>query len=506
MEVAEIPPDTVMAIDQGTTGTTVMLIDASGRVLHRAYRGLKQHYPKAGWVEHDPEEILDGVVEAAEEVLAQARVIPKAIGIANQRETVIVWDRCTGKPVYPAIVWQCRRTAGMCDQLRRDGVEPELKAKTGLLVDPYFSATKLTWLLRHVPGLAQRARNGELLAGTVDSWLAWHLTGRHVTDCSNASRTLLFNLSSLDWDDELLKLFGLPHCMLPEVVDTSGVVGVTRQLGGISSGLPVAALVGDQQAALFGQACFRPGMAKNTYGTGAFILINTGNHPQQSERGLLTTLGWRYNGLVTYCLEGSVFIAGAAVQWLRDGLGIISSAGETEHLASAVADSGGVVFVPAFAGLGAPYWDPLARGTIVGITGGTRKNHLARAVLESIAHQSQDVLECMAENSVELSVLRVDGGAAQNGFLLQMQADISGLEVHRPVVTETTAFGAGMLAGLATGVWGSVEELERVWRVDAVFRPTWTEDERKAVRTTWARAVERARCWDLSEYHPAEPT
>jgi glycerol kinase len=494
-----MPQDTVLAVDQGTTGTTVLLFDVTGRVLSRAYRQVTQYYPQAGWVEHDAGEILAGVAGAIGEVLAGAESLPKAIGIANQRETVVVWERDSGHPVHPAIVWQCRRTAPYCDRLRRRGVEEELTAKTGLLLDPYFSATKLAWLLAEVPGLARRAQAGELLAGTIDTWLTWHLTGRHATDCSNASRTMLFNIHRLDWDEELLALFGIPRCLLPEVVDTSGMVGLTRRVGGIPPGLPVSALVGDQQAALFGQACFRRGMAKNTYGTGAFILINTGEVAERPRAGLLTTVGWRKNGAVTYCLEGSVFIAGAAVQWLRDSLRIIASAAETEELALAVKDTGGVVFVPAFVGLGTPYWDPLARGTIVGITQGTRREHIVRACLEAIAHQSQDVLDCMAAQSVRPSMLRVDGGAARNGALLQMQANLSGLEVHRPAVVETTALGAAMLAGLAVGVWSGEAQLEQVWQADAQYRPTWGEAERLKARCMWERAVERSRFWA----HPA---
>lgn len=486
---------TVLAIDQGTTGTTVMLFNAKGKVLDRAYREVTQHFPQPGWVEHDAAEILAGAYDAVTEVLSRSGRVPAAIGITNQRETIVVWDKATGKPVHRAIVWQCRRTAADCLALKEKGYEPVVRAKTGLVLDPYFSGTKLAWLLREIPGLAQQAARGEVLAGTMDAWLAWNLTGQHVTDCSNAARTQLFNLRTLDWDDELLGMFGVPRAMLPKVVDTSGMVGSTKGGNGLPAGIPVAAMVGDQQAALFGQACFRRGMAKNTYGTGAFVLLNTGNQPVFSDRGLLTTVAWRIGDKAVYCLEGSVFIAGAAVQWLRDGLGIISSARDTAAMAASVPDTGGVAFVPAFVGLGTPYWDAGARGTIVGLTRGTRREHLVRACLEAIAQQSQDVLECMAQDAVAPSLLRVDGGAAANDVLMQMQADISGVEVHRPVVAETTALGAAMLAGLAVGVWNSEAELAKVWQPDKVFQTQWDDNQRQTARQLWARAVERARSW-----------
>ncbi len=370
-----------------------------------------------------------------------------------------------------------------------------MRARTGLLLDPYFSATKLAWLLHNVSGLAARVRAGEVLAGTMDTWLAWNLTGRHVTDCSNAARTSLFNLATRAWDRELTRLFNVPEAVLPEIVDTSGVVGKTRAGGRLPAGIPVAALVGDQQAALFGQACFRRGMAKNTYGTGSFLLINTGEEIVHSDQGLLTTVGWRRNAQTVYCLEGSVFIAGAAVQWLRDELGIIDSAAEIETLAASVPDSGGVAFVPAFVGLGTPYWDPTARGAILGITRGSGRAHLARACLEALAHQSQDVLDCMEQEGVQPLVLRADGGAAANDLLLQIQADLSGLEVHRPAVIETTAWGAAMLAGLAVGLWADESELEQVWQINGLFRPQWNAATRTAARAFWARAVERCRGW-----------
>ena len=486
---------TVMAIDQGTTETKVVLFNDAGQILARARRAVTQHYPQPGWVEHDPAEILNGALDAAAEVITQSGTVPAAIGITNQRETIIVWDKRTGEPLYNAIVWQCRRTADTCGRLKAEGAEAVARARSGLLLDPYFSATKLAWLFQNVPGLASRARAGEVLAGTVDTWLAWNLTGRHVTDCSNAARTSLFNLATLSWDRELTRLFNVPEVVLPEIVDTCGVVGKTRALGSLPAGIPVAALIGDQQAALFGQACFRRGMAKNTYGTGSFLLINTGGEIVHSDQGLLTTVGWRRGGQTVYCLEGSVFIAGAAVQWLRDELGIIKSAAEIEALAASVPDSGGVAFVPAFVGLGTPYWDPTARGAIVGLTRGTGRAHLARACLEALAHQSQDVLECMEQEGVQPLVLRADGGAAANNLLLQIQADLSGLEVHRPAVIETTAWGAAMLAGLAVGVWTGEDELEQVWRIDRIFRPQWDAATRAEARAFWSRAVERCRHW-----------
>jgi glycerol kinase len=486
---------TVLAIDQGTTETKVVLFNDAGQILARASREVTQYFPRPGWVEHDPAEILSGALDAAAEVIAQSGTVPAAIGITNQRETIVVWDKHTGEPLHRAIVWQCRRTAEICDRLRADGAEALVRARTGLLLDPYFSATKLAWLLHNVSGLAARVRAGEVLAGTMDTWLAWNLTGRHVTDCSNAARTSLFNLATRAWDRELTRLFNVPEAVLPEIVDTSGVVGKTRAGGRLPAGIPVAALVGDQQAALFGQACFRRGMAKNTYGTGSFLLINTGEEIVHSDQGLLTTVGWRRNAQTVYCLEGSVFIAGAAVQWLRDELGIIDSAAEIETLAASVPDSGGVAFVPAFVGLGTPYWDPTARGAILGITRGSGRAHLARACLEALAHQSQDVLDCMEQEGVQPLVLRADGGAAANDLLLQIQADLSGLEVHRPAVIETTAWGAAMLAGLAVGLWADESELEQVWQINGLFRPQWNAATRTAARAFWARAVERCRGW-----------
>jgi glycerol kinase len=486
---------TVLAIDQGTSGTTVILFNAKGQVLDRAYREVRQYYPQSGWVEHDAQDILAGVIDAASEVLQRTGLVPDAIGITNQRETVVFWDRSTGIPLHKAIVWQCRRTASDCDLLRAQGREPAVRAKTGLVLDPYFSATKMAWLLREQPELALLAERGELLAGTIDTWLVWNLTGNHVTDCSNAARTMLLNIHTLTWDPDLLRMFAIPPQILPKVVDTSGVCGYTQAMGAIPAGIPVAALVGDQQAALFGQACFERGMAKCTYGTGAFVLLNTGEKPVFSNKGLLTTVAWRVNGSTVYCLEGSVFIAGAAVQWLRDGLGIIDSAAETAELAASVPDTGGVTFVPAFVGLGTPYWDPSARGLIGGLTRGTTRAHIARACLEAIAQQSQDVLECMAQDAVPPSLLRVDGGAAANPVLLQMQANFSGIEVHRPTTTETTALGAAMLAGLGVGLWKDLAELQAVWLCDAVVKPDWDHQQRALARERWHKAVDRSRQW-----------
>jgi glycerol kinase len=486
---------TILAIDQGTSGTTVILFDANGRILDRAYREVRQYYPESGWVEHDAQDILIGVIEAASEVLRRTGLVPDAIGITNQRETVVVWDKSTGNPLHKAIVWQCRRTARDCDLLRAQGKEPTIRAKTGLVLDPYFSATKIAWLLREEPELALLAERGELLVGTIDSWLAWNLTGNHVTDCSNAARTMLLNIHTLSWDPDLLRMFAIPAQILPKVVDTAGICGYTKQLDAIPAGIPVAALVGDQQAALFGQACFDRGMAKCTYGTGAFLLLNTGEKPVFSNKGLLTTVAWRINGKTVYCLEGSVFVAGAAVQWLRDGLGIIASAGETAALAASVQDTGGVKFVPAFVGLGTPYWDASARGLIGGITRGTTRAHIVRACLEAIAQQSQDVLECMAQDAVPPRLLRVDGGAAANPVLLQMQADLSGIEVHRPMITETTALGAAMLAGMGVKVWRDLAELQAVWQCDTVVEPSWDGQQRAAAREQWRKAVDRARHW-----------
>lgn len=490
----------VLALDQGTTSSRAILFDGAGQPVASAQREFPQLFPRPGWVEHDPSAIWESQETAAREAMNKAGVPPReiaGIGITNQRETTLVWDRRTGTPVHNAIVWQDRRTARQCSRLLEEGLEPGIREKTGLLLDPYFSATKISWILENVPGARQRAEAGELAFGTVDSWLVWNLTGGrlHVTDVTNASRTLLFNIRTGDWDGELLDIFGVPRAMLPEVRDSSGIVGESS-VSGLGAGLPVAAIAGDQQAALFGQACQEPGMVKNTYGTGCFLVMNTGNAPRDSSNRLLTSPAWRIGGRTGYALEGSVFVAGAAVQWLRDGLGLIRSASEIEALAASVPDSGGVFFVPAFAGLGAPHWDPVARGTIVGLTRGTTAAHIARAALESIAFQSSDVADAIAEDAgLELSEFRVDGGAAVNSLLMQFQADLLGVPVVRPRVTETTALGAAFLAGLALGVWKDQREIATHWEAERVFEPKRSRGEVAEARALWRRALDRSREW-----------
>ena len=467
----------------------------------RGYAELPQHYPKPGWVEHDPEEIWSTVEQAAAAALAEAHVSGAdvaAVGITNQRETTIVWDRKTGAPIHPAIVWQCRRTAPFCERLRADGLESRVRERTGLVLDAYFSGTKIRWLLDEVPGARPRAEAGELAFGTVDSWLLWKLTGRrvHATDVTNASRTLCLDLRTGDWDDEMLKMLGVPRPLLPVVRPSAGVFGETRGLGWLPDGVPITGVAGDQQAALFGQACYAPGDAKNTYGTGCFLLLNTGDAPVASRHGLLTTIAWRLDGRITYALEGSVFIAGAAIQWLRDGLGVIRTAAESQRLAESVPDTGGVYLVPAFVGLGAPYWDMRARGTIVGLTRGTTAAHLTRAALEAIAYQSRDVLEAMtADAGLAPRRLRVDGGAATNDFLCQFQADILDVPVVRPVVTETTGLGAAYLAGVGAGLWRSLHALAARATIERTFDPAMDPATRERRYEGWRRAVERARDW-----------
>jgi glycerol kinase len=460
---------------------------------------LPQRYPRPGWVEHDPEQIWATTVEAAQSALASAGATGNdvaAIGITNQRETTIVWDRATGRPIHHAIVWQCRRTASLCDELKAAGLEPAVRQRTGLVLDAYFSGTKIRWLLDHVPDARRRAEDGTLVFGTVDAWLVWKLTGgrTHATDVTNASRTMLLNLDTVDWDDDMLKSLGVPRAMLPRLVPSSGVVGGTADLGWLPPGVPIAGLAGDQHAALFGQACYTRGAAKNTYGTGCFLLLNTGTTPVRSREGLLTTLAWKIAGTTTYALEGSVFVAGAAIQWLRDGLGLIAHASDSEALATMVPDTGGVYFVPAFVGLGAPYWDMYARGTIVGLTRGTTRAHLVRAALEAIAYQSRDVLEAMTRDAgVAVDALRVDGGATANDFLCQFQADVMGVTVLRPAVIETTALGAAYLAGLGVGMWASLEALAGRWTVERTFTPAMDPTRRDALYGGWRRAVDRAR-------------
>lgn len=489
-------PSHILAIDQGTTGSTGMVFDASGRVRGRGYSEFRQYYPRPGWVEHDPEEIWRVTQRVVGAALRAARLKAKdvaAIGITNQRETTVLWDRKTGKPVHRAIVWQDRRTAPRCEALRAEGAEALIRAKTGLVTDPYFSGTKLEWLFDHLKTARQQAQR--LAFGTIDSWLIWKLTGgqTHATDFTNASRTLLFNIHDRAWDQELLHLLHVPAEVLPRVVPSAGVVGATdaRVFG---AEVPIAGIAGDQQAALFGQACFRPGLAKNTYGTGCFLLMYTGDHAVDSHRGLLTTMACAPNGQPAYAVEGSIFIAGAAVQWLRDGLALIKHAKDSEALARQVDSTLGVYLVPAFVGLGAPYWDAAARGALVGLTRGVTRAHVARATLESLAYQTRDVVDTMvAESGRPLTGLRVDGGAAANNLLMQFQADILGVAVDRPKVIETTALGAALLAGLGVGLWKSEEELERVRRPDRVFRPRMAPEQREALYQGWRRAVAAVR-------------
>ncbi|MCC6748598.1 MAG: glycerol kinase GlpK [Deltaproteobacteria bacterium] len=488
----------VLSIDQGTTGTTVMVLDDAIRVVAKANREFPQSYPRPGWVEHDPEAIWGSVLEATQAALAAAQLDPHriaGIGITNQRETSILWDRATGKAAHPAIVWQDRRTADLCAELKRAGLEELYRDRTGLVLDPYFSGTKVRWLLDEVPGLRARAEAGALCFGTVDSYLVWRLTGgaAHVTDPSNASRTLLYDIHRLAWSEELLAPLRVPRQVLPEVRSSSERYGATRGVPGLPDGIPVAGLAGDQQAALFGQACYAPGDAKCTYGTGAFLLLNTGSRPVAPKSGVLATVAWQLGGKTTYALEGSAFIAGAAVQWLRDGLGIIASASEIEELARQVPDSGGVTFVPALVGLGAPHWRPEARGIIVGLTRGTTRAHLARATLEGIALQICDLVQAMSEGAGQaVGSFRVDGGAAANNLLMQLQADLLGLPIVRPQVIETTALGAAFLAGLATGVWSDASAIAKAWQPEATFRPNLSATDRAALRQRWARAVEHA--------------
>jgi glycerol kinase len=489
----------ILALDQGTTSSRAILFDHAGKALAKAQQEFRQIFPKPGWVEHDPEEIWQSQSAVASEVLQKAGISAEdvaAIGITNQRETTILWDRKTGRPVHNAIVWQDRRTAGFCDRLKEDGHARAVQERTGLVIDAYFSANKLRWLLNNVPRARERAERGELAFGTIDSWLVWKLTGgaRHVTDVSNASRTMLFNLRTLQWDDELLKLFNIPRAVQPEVRPSSEVYGECALFG---RPIKVAGIAGDQQAALFGQTCFTRGLAKNTYGTGCFMLMNVGEQPIASQHQLLTTVAWQQASRTEYALEGSVFIGGAVVQWLRDGLGIIQSAAEIEALARTVPDTGGVYLVPAFAGLGAPHWDQYARGSISGITRGTTRAHLARAAVESIAFQVADIADVMQRDSgVRLEELRVDGGAATNDLLLQFQADLLRVPVVRPKVTETTALGAAYLAGLAVGYWKSPADVEANWQVDRVFDPQLAEAEATHRRSRWAEALRRSQDWE----------
>ncbi len=493
----------ILAIDQGTTGTTALVVGGDGRLLGRGYREITQHFPRPGEVEHDPEEIFRSALQAAREAIRQAQVVPAGIGITNQRETVCVWERDTGRPLYRAIVWQDRRTAPRCALLTKQHKAALIRERTGLLVDPYFSATKIEWLLGHVPGLERRVAAGEAVFGTIDSWLVFRLTNGKVyaTDHTNASRTMLYNIAQRGWDPDLLRLFGVPPEALPEVRSSSGAFGVSaaEHLG---AEIPVAGVAGDQQAALFGQGCVEPGQAKNTYGTGAFLLLNTGKRRPASQHGLLTTLACGPRGEPVYALEGSIFIAGAAIQWLRDGLKLIEHAAESEHLAEDVPDTGGVYFVPAFVGLGAPHWDPSARGTIVGLTRGTTRSHLARAALEAMAYGTKEVLDAMtADARLRLHALQVDGGAAANDFLMQFQADLLGVPVARPDVVETTALGAAALAGLARGVWKEPGDY-LVGRRFKRFVPGVGARAVRAREAEWRRAVATALHWAAAAGRP----
>lgn len=492
----------IMALDQGTTSSRAIIFNHDGEIVKVAQNEFTQYYPKPGWVEHDPMEIWGTQSGVAREVLETAGIRPDeiaAIGITNQRETTVVWDKNTGRPIYNAIVWQCRRTAVLCDDLKARGLEDYVRDNTGLVIDAYFSGTKIRWVLDNVEGAREKAEKGELLFGNIDTWLVWNLTrGKvHVTDYSNASRTMIYNIKELKWDKKLLKELDIPISMLPEVKPSSEVYGVTdpKTFGGAK--IPIAGIAGDQQAALFGQACFEPGMAKNTYGTGCFMLMNTGEKMFPSKKGLLTTIAWGVDNKVEYALEGSIFVAGAIVQWLRDEMRLISDAKDSEYFAMKVEDNNGVYLVPAFVGLGAPHWDMYARGTIVGLTRGANKNHIIRAALESIAYQTKDVLEAMEDDSnIGLQELKVDGGAVENNFLMQFQSDILGVPVHRPEVIETTALGAAYLAGLAVGFWSGKGEISKRWSVDRVFKTEMKQKDREKLYNGWKKAITRSLKWE----------
>jgi glycerol kinase len=502
--------DYVLSIDQGTTGTTVLVFDHDGAIAGRAYSEFTQHYPRPGWVEHDASEIWEVSRRVVGTALGEANVSARqlaAVGITNQRETTVMWDRNTGEPVHNAIVWQDRRTAAFCDELKARGLEETFRNKTGLVIDAYFSGTKVRWLLDNVEGLRERANGGEIAFGTIDSWLVWKLTGgqAHITDYSNASRTLMYNIYDLEWDEEILEILDVPTEVLPEVKPSSFVYGETDPDSFFQANVPVAGIAGDQQAALFGQAAYEEGLAKNTYGTGSFVLLNTGTQAVPSKEGLLTTIAWGIGDQpVEYALEGAIFITGAAVQWLRDGLGIIQNAAETEELAKSLESNDDVYFVPALVGLGAPHWDPYARGTIVGITRGTTRAHLARAALESMAYQTRDVVRAMERDSgIQLRELRADGGAVANTFLMQFQADILGVPVEVPEITETTALGSAYLAGLATGFWESRDELDAKWKLARQYDPQMGEGESSQLHARWLKAVERAKGWEREEQEVA---
>ncbi|WP_409253778.1 glycerol kinase GlpK [Bacillus sp. SCS-153A] len=488
----------ILSLDQGTTSSRAILFNKKGEIVHTAQKEFTQHFPNPGWVEHNPKEIWGSILAVIAAVLSESSVKPEevaAVGITNQRETTVVWDKKTGEPVYNAIVWQSRQTSSICEELKEKGLEDTFRDKTGLLIDAYFSGTKVKWILDNVDGARTQADNGELLFGTIDTWLIWKLSGgkTHVTDYSNASRTLMYNIYELTWDEELLEILGVPQSMLPEVKPSSEVYGHTAPYHFFGREVPIAGAAGDQQAALFGQACFSEGMAKNTYGTGCFMLMNTGEKAVKSDHGLLTTIAWGYDGKVEYALEGSIFVAGSAVQWLRDGLRMIKDAAETEQYAERTDGNDGVYVVPAFVGLGTPYWDSDVRGAVFGLTRGTSKEHFIRAVLESLAYQTKDVLTAMeADSGLSLKKLRVDGGAVKNSFLMQFQSDILAAEVERPVVNETTALGAAYLAGLAVGFWKDTSEITDQWNLDRKFDPAMEKEEITKLYRGWKQAVKAA--------------
>ena len=491
----------IVALDQGTTSARAIIFNRKGEIVGSSQREFTQHYPQPGWVEHDPMEIWGAQSSVLTEVLAITGIRSDevaAIGITNQRETVVVWDKNTGRPIYNAIVWQCRRTTDTCEQLKAEGLAEYIQDTTGLVLDAYFSGTKIKWILDNVDSAREKAENGDLLFGTIDTWLIWKLTNGHVhvTDATNASRTMIYDINKLDWDEKMLGVLQIPRCMLPEVKSSSEIYGQTNIGGKGGTRIPIAGIAGDQQAALFGQMCHEQGMAKNTYGTGCFLLMNTGEEPVKSQHGLLTTIACSINGKVTYALEGSVFMGGASIQWLRDELGLVRDAADTEYFASKVEDTGGVYVVPAFVGLGAPYWDPYARGSIVGLTRGSNRNHIVRATLEAVAYQSRDLLEAMQQDSgIELAQLRVDGGAVKNNFLMQFQSDILDTTVVRPTVTETTAAGAAYLAGLAVGFWKGIDELKDQVSVDREYTADMSDEKRTELYKGWKKAVGRSQHW-----------
>ena len=490
----------LLSLDQGTTSSRAILFDRGGEIIQQSNKEFTQIYPQPGWVEHDPEEIWESQLEVTRKVIKDAGITPdeiEAIGITNQRETTVIWDKTTGKPVYNAIVWQCRRTADTCKRFVSEGWDQTIRRKTGLVLDAYFSATKVRWILKHIPGAMEKAKKGDLLFGTIDTWLIWKLTGGkvHATDYSNASRTMLYNINTLEWDDEILDYFRIPKSILPEVCPSSGDFGKSMKEF-LGAEIPITGVAGDQQAALFGQSCFDSGMTKCTYGTGAFMLMNTGEKIVKSQNGLLTTIAWGLDGKITYALEGSAFIAGAVIQWLRDEMCIIKDAAESEEMARSVEDTGDVYFVPAFVGLGAPHWDMYARGSIVGITRGTNRNHIVRAALEAIAYQTNDIVKAMlADAKMDLKGLRVDGGAVQNNFLIQFQADILQTTVDRPVVYETTALGAAYLAGLGTGFYKNTDEIRQSWQLEKTFKPAMASENAEKLFRRWEKAVEKAKGW-----------